>query len=202
MFEMRAGEEAGPREDLVFECLSVAPDGQSLWLGMEGARYEDGETPTFTSTSLARLTNVDRGGNVLGQFAYEIDALPEEPAGFGTAGVTGVLAIDESRLLVTERATVEDANGIFKNFIKVYEVDVSAATDVSGIDALAGAEVTPVTKRLVLDLNAAGVDSVDNIEGISWGPDLENGSRSLVLVSDNNFNDTQVSQVIVVEVGE
>lgn len=201
MFAMRAGQQEGPRDNLVFEGLSFAPDGQSLWLGMEGARYEDGAIPTFTETSLTRLTNVDRGGNVLGQFAYEIDTMPEEPAGFGTAGVTEVLAIGNGQLHATERATVEDAAGIFKNLIKVYEVDVAGATDVSEIDALAGAEITPVIKRLVVDLNAAGVDPVGNIEGISWGPELENGNRSLVLVSDNNFNDTQVSQLIVVEVG-
>ena len=68
--------------------------------------------PTFASTSLTRLTNVGRGGNVPGQLAYEIDALPEEPTRFGMAGVTEVLAFDEDQLLVTERATVEDANGI------------------------------------------------------------------------------------------
>lgn len=201
MFAMQAGQEAGPRENLVFEGLSFSADGQSLWLGMEGARYEDGEAPTFSATSLTRMTNIDRAGNVLRQFAYELDALPEEPAGLGTSGVTEILAIGETRLLVVERATVENAEGIFNNFIKVYEVDVAGATDVSGTDALAGAEVTPVTKRLVLDVNAAGVDPVDNIEGMSWGPELENGHRSLVLISDNNFNDTQVSQVIVVEVG-
>jgi hypothetical protein len=49
---------------------------------------------------------------VPGQLAYEIDALLEEPTGFRMAGVTEVLASDEDRLLVTERATVEDANGI------------------------------------------------------------------------------------------
>lgn len=200
MFAMQAGQEAGPRENLAFEGLSFAADGQSLWLGMEGARYEDGVTPSFSSTSLTRLTNIDRAGNVLGQFAYEIDALPAEPAAFGTAGVTEILAIGETRLLVIERATVEDADGVFNNFIKVYEVDVAGATDITEIDALVGANVTPVTKRLVLDVNAAGVDPVDNIEGISWGPELENGNRSVVLVSDNNFNDTQISQVIVVEV--
>lgn len=200
MFRMQAGQEAGPRENLVFEGLSLSVDGHSLWLGMEGARYEDGETPTFGSTSLTRMTNIDRTGNVLGQFAYELDALPEEPAGFGTSGVTEILAISEKRLLVVERATVEDAEGIFKNFIKLYEVEIAGATDISSTEALTGAEVTPVTKRLVLDVNAAGVDPVDNIEGISWGPELETGDRSLVLVSDNNFNDTQVSQLIVVEV--
>jgi hypothetical protein len=53
----------------------------------------------------------------------------------------------------------------------------------------------------VLDVSTAvGIDNVDNIEGIAWGPVLENGNRSLVLVSDNNFNDTQVTQFIAIEV--
>ena len=61
------------------------------------------------------------------------------------------------------------------------------------IDVLTSAEVTPVAKQLVRDLNAAGVDPVDNIESISWGPDLKNGRRSLVLISHNDFNDSWVS---------
>lgn len=151
----------------MFEGLNFSADGQSLRLGMESARYEDGATPTDDSTLLTRLTNVDRGGNVLGQFAYELNTLPEEPAGFGTSGVNEILAICEKRLLVIERATVENSDGVFNNVIKVYEVDVAGATNVSGTDALAGADVAPSTKRLVLDVNAAGVDPVDSIESIS-----------------------------------
>lgn len=72
---------------------------------------------------LTRLTNVDRGSNVLGQFAYELNTLPEEPAGFGTSGITEILAISERRLLVIERATVENSEGIFNNVIELYGVE-------------------------------------------------------------------------------
>jgi hypothetical protein len=40
----------------------------------------------------------------------------------------------------------------------------------------------------------------DNIEGISWGPRLANGNRTLVLVADNNFADNQVTQFLAFEV--
>jgi hypothetical protein len=41
---------------------------------------------------------------------------------------------------------------------------------------------------------------LDNIEGISWGPRLANGNRTLVLVADNNFADNQVTQFLAFEV--
>jgi len=41
---------------------------------------------------------------------------------------------------------------------------------------------------------------LDNIEGISMGPVLANGNRSIVLVSDNNFADSQFTQFIAMEV--
>ena len=51
-----------------------------------------------------------------------------------------------------------------------------------------------------LDLNAEGVTPIDNVEGITWGPVLDNGNRTLVLASDNNFNDTQVTEFTALEV--
>ncbi len=59
---------------------------------------------------------------------------------------------------------------------------------------------TPVGKRLVLDLNGTDVTPIDNVEGITWGPKLENGNPTLILVSDNNFSETQVTQFIALEV--
>ena len=67
--------------------------------------------------------------------------------------------------------------------------------------ALANANYIPVTKRLVIDLaKTAEVGRVDNIEGMSWGPMLADGKRSLVLVSDNNFNPAQITQFLAFEV--
>lgn len=200
LFRMNPEEEVGPRENLVFEGLSFAADGASLWLAMEGPLFEDGAEATFAQSATVRLTNLDRTGAVLGQYAYEVDPIPVEPAGFGTSGVTEILAIDDERFLIVERASAEDAEGVFTNYVRLYEADVSGATDVNGVESLEDGEATPVAKRLVLDLNAEGIDPVDNVEGIAWGPELENGNRTLLLVSDNNFNETQVTEFIALEV--
>ena len=36
----------------------------------------------------------------------------------------------------------------------------------------------------------------DNLEGMTFGPDLPDGSRTLVLVSDNNFEPLQKTQIV------
>ncbi len=66
-----------------------------------------------------------------------------------------------------ERGTVENSESIFNNYIELYGVDAAGLKDVSVTDALAGAGVTPITKRLVLDVNASGVDPVDSIASIN-----------------------------------
>ena len=56
-------------------------------------------------------------------------------------------------------------------------------------------------KRLVLDMaKHPEIGRIDNIEGVSFGPRLANGNRSLVFVSDNNFNRNQVTQFLAFEV--
>jgi len=42
---------------------------------------------------------------------------------------------------------------------------------------------------------------LDNIEGMTFGPDLPDGRRSLVLVSDNNFSAAGFTQFLVFAVG-
>jgi len=44
------------------------------------------------------------------------------------------------------------------------------------------------SKQLVLDLDELGIP-LDNVEGMTFGPRLPDGRRSVVLVSDDNFND-------------
>ena len=53
-------------------------------------------------------------------------------------------------------------------------------------------------KELLLDLTTLGV-TLDNIEGITWGPQ-SNGHSTLVLVSDNNFDAAAVTQFLAFEV--
>jgi len=38
---------------------------------------------------------------------------------------------------------------------------------------------------------------IENVEGLTFGKDLENGHKSLILVTDNNFSSTQKIQFIL-----
>jgi hypothetical protein len=197
-FDVHSDEELGSRNNLVLEGLTLSADGQSLYLAMEGPLYQDGGEPTPDAGSVTRIIHMDREGNVLGEFAYEIDPLPATPEGdFGTNGVTEILAIDDTHFLIIERGGIAGLGTDFKNYIRVYMISTDGATDVSGIDALAGAEYTPVTKTLVVNFEDLGLPYVDNVEGMTWGPTLADGSASVIFVSDNNFTETQKTQFFV-----
>ena len=202
IFTVNKDQEIGPRHNLGFEGLSFAPDGKSVWLTMESALYQDGPIATPSAGTIARLTRLDREGKVLAQYAYPLDPIQAVPTGKnGDNGVSEILALDEHRALVLERSGVEGADGIWKLYIRIYAIDTTGATDIAAVPSLATANYIPVTKRLVIDLaKTADVGRVDNIEGMSWGPMLADGKRSLVLVSDNNFNPAQITQFLAFEV--
>jgi hypothetical protein len=202
MFRMNKEQEIGPRHNLAFEGLSFAPDGKSVWLAMESALYQDGPIATTGAGAVARLTHLDRDGKVLAQYAYPVDPIQAVPAGKNADnGVSEFLALDDHRGLVLERSGVEGADGVWKMYIRIYEIDTAGATDIAAVPALAGASYQPVAKRLVIDLaKTPDLGPIDNIEGVSWGPTLADGKRSLVLVSDNNFNPAQITQFLAFEV--
>lgn len=72
------------------------------------------------------------------------------------------------------------------------------ATDTSQIASLKGSlkGIRPIKKKLLLDLNELGIP-LDNLQGMTLGPRLPDGTQSLLLVSDDNFNDEQVSQFLL-----
>ena len=77
-------------------------------------------------------------------------------------------------------------------------VALSGADDVNGFDSLGLllGSVQPAAKTLLLDLDALGIP-LDNVEGMAFGPDLPDGRRSLILVSDNNFAPAQFTQFLL-----
>ena len=72
------------------------------------------------------------------------------------------------------------------------------ANDTSTFDAFQGniGGVTPIYKERLLDLAELGIP-LDNLEGMTLGPQLPDGTRSLLLVSDDNFNDLQATQFLL-----
>ncbi|MFC2949378.1 esterase-like activity of phytase family protein [Virgibacillus sediminis] len=194
--------EKGFRNNLALEGATFSADGETFWTAMEGPLMQDGMLPTPYSGSYSRITQYDRDGNVLAEYAYPIDAIPEKPGEGKHAdnGVTEILSINEHEFLVLERASVQSADGDFSNYVRIYKIDINSATDIKEFDSIKDKNVSPVEKELIVDMNALDLEKVDNIEGMTWGKKLPNGNDTLVLVSDNNFNDTQISQFIALEV--
>ena len=199
---IQADHAAGPRSNLSFEGLAFAPDGRSLWLAMEAPLFQDGPLADTRHGALARFTRFDRAGAVLAQYAYPLDPVQgvAAPGRFSDNGVAEILMIDDRTMLVLERSGVQDAAGNFRFYIRLYVADVAGADDIRTVAALHDDGVRPMHKRLLLDVNASGLERVDNLEGMAWGPVLANGHRSLVLVSDDNFSASQVTQLLAFEV--
>ncbi|WP_158290283.1 esterase-like activity of phytase family protein [Ramlibacter sp. WS9] len=196
--------ERGARNNLAIEGMAFTPSG-GLWVAMEAPLYEDGPAASRMAGAVARFTRLDANRRVTGQYAYPADAIPRDATGGklrSDNGVSEILAVDEDTLLVIERCGYEVAELVFQFAIRIYEVKLGAATNIAGVDSLAGARYVPMSKRLVLDLNQAGIGSIDNIEAAAWGPRLANGNATLILISDDNFAPQQVNQFLAFEVAE
>lgn len=144
----------------------------------------------MTVESRSRLLQTDRRtGKPEAEHAHEVAPISDAPTAplpvrVGTysadRGVSEILAINETDYLTVERSF---ASGV--GFaIRLHWTSTVGATDVNGEDALADTE-KPMPKKLLYDFTTSGTDA-DNVEGITWGPRLPDGSRSLVLVADDN----------------
>nr|WP_315256702.1 esterase-like activity of phytase family protein [uncultured Duganella sp.] len=202
MFTVSQQHKSGPRNNQAFEGISFTPDGNTLWVALEGPMYQDGPEPDPQHGAPARITRFARDGKVLGQYVYPLDAIPAKP-GPGKAadnGISEIVALSDSKLLVLERAGVQASDGSYRTFVRIYEVDTAGASDVQRMPTLKDATFTGLNKRLVLDLNSLRLPLLDNLEGIAFGPRLANGHASLVLLSDDNFNQAEVTQFLLFEV--
>jgi hypothetical protein len=191
----------GVRQNLAFEAAAVAPDGRHLFVGMEGALVQDGPAATLTGGSPSRILRYNLStGRLQRQYVYVTDPIaePSVPAtAFAVNGLVELLPFNDEFMLSMERSFSVGAPGT-GNTIKLYSVAFPGAGDVNGADSLAGilGGVRPVQKTLLLDLRTLGLP-LDNVEGMTLGPTLPDGRRSLVLVSDNNFAASQFTQFLL-----
>ncbi len=177
----------GPRANQGIEGFTFSAGGSRIASILEGPLAQDGPEATPEHGALVRLTVQDRHGRVRQQVAY-----PVEPMAGPGPGINSVSAIltsgseDPERYLVLERGV--SAAGVT---IRLFEVDLRGATDIAHIDSLtAGSGVQPTRKKLVADLGTLGLRRLGIVEGMTWGPKLRSGERTLILVADDNFGAT------------
>jgi hypothetical protein len=206
----------GIRNNLAFESLSFSTDGRKLYTATENALVQDGPAATLVTGSPSRILSFDAAtGQAGAEWAYHVEPValaPAVPGGFATNGLVELMAMGDRQFIAVERSFAVGAatpgagpNGSpTGNTIRLYLVDARGATDVSGFDLTSGQPYTGVSKTLLLDMSTLRNDdgsalALDNIEGITWGADVD-GKRTLVLVSDNNFSGTQFTQFVALSV--
>ena len=190
----------GARDNNAFEGLALTPDARTAWAAMEAPLHQDGPEPGVGRPGgPCRITAFDvASGRAVRQVAYLPDAVPRAPllpGGFSDNGVSEILMIDAHRMLVLERSFSMGAG----MSLRLYEIDTRGAGDTLPSQRLVAGEYRPVAKRLVADLDDLGLSRLDNTEARCWGPRLPNGRRTLVCVSDDNFNPLQVTQFAAFE---
>jgi hypothetical protein len=186
----------GARSNRGFEGIAVSPSGRWLYAIPEESLRQDGPEASLEQGADVPLLRWDLQSTAApAQFTYRTEALsPKPPPGVtarGNNGVADLVALDERRLLALERGFVTPEGGTGVNTIRIFELTVEREP------APGDAKSALVRKRLVLDLNDViarlepGFQSLDNFEGMTLGPRLPSGARSLLLVSDDNFGQTQ-----------
>jgi hypothetical protein len=172
----------GVRQNLGFE--SAAADGHDLFVATENALLQDGPAATVANGSRARILRYDlRSRRLERQWFYDTEPVAEPPVSatqFSVNGLVELLPLDDDRPIAMERSFSVGAPDT-GNTIKLFEVSLRGST---------------AHKRLLLDLDELGIP-LDNVEGMTFGPRLKHGRRSLVLVSDNNFAATQFTQFLL-----
>ncbi len=169
------------------ETLTISGDGRTMWTCNEEALKVDGELATNSVGSVVRLTRFTRESvydnwTPNGEWAYETQPIGSVKDNHTRSGVSGLCALPDGTLLVLERRCY-NPEGWFPDFnIRIYQVNFSGATDVSGLASLKGATYVKTTKTLLWQYTHT--EDMPNYEGMCLGPSLNDGSCMIVLVSD------------------
>lgn len=171
-----------------FESLARTPDGSTMWTANEEALTVDGMLSTTSAGSVVRLLELEASGGSF--FAGEQYAYVTEPIHPGftpdRSGLADLVALPDGTVLALERSL--NAFGSPSYLTSIYEIDFSAATDISqpSFDSgLTGQSYVPVSKELLWSGPIDG-STGQNLEGLTLGPRLPSGDWVLLGVVDNS----------------
>jgi hypothetical protein len=195
-FRVRADQTRGVRDNQGFESLTRTPSGR-LIVGLEQPLIEDGPVASFDRGGPALLVELAPRGSEWStgrEWRYQLDPTShidgfEAICDGGENGLVELLAMSDTELFSMERACLQNPQTQdTANAIKIFSVELSSV----------GAR-----KTLLLDLAtltpklSPALERLDNFEGLAYGPVLNNGSRTLLVVSDDNFRRTQKTSFLL-----
>lgn len=181
----------GRQHNRGFEGLAITPDGTRLVTAVQQPLLQDGALDSDNKPLgvNCRILEMDLTSGAVREFVYPMDSKSN--------GLSEILAISDHEFLVIEHDSKAAPQTTFK---KIFRINLAEASDVRAIAALPATgtrvqqgeqnlEIKPVAKTLFVDLLNAGIpDMPEKVEGITFGPDLEDGRRLLIASSDNDFS--------------
>ena len=192
-------EEKGPRNNGTLEGISFDFKYKNIYTNIEEPLFEDGDQANTRKGGLIRLYQFNaKTKKNTAQYGYQLEPIALEPNPKGAFAVNGVSAIQyygKNQLLVVERSY---STGTQACTVKVFLCDLKKATNVKNYSSLQNQKIELASKKLILNMDDLGI-FIDNIEGLTFGPNLANGNPSIIFLSDNNFSDKQKTQVLVFE---
>jgi hypothetical protein len=192
---------SGVQQNLAFEALAIAgnnllkDDPFRLFVATESALVQDNPLTKTSEGTPIRLLHylINSVGSpvIIAEHLYRLDKAASDTL---SQGLTELVALDEEGYFLS----LERSLGLSGFGAKIFEVITGNATDTSQITSLQDnlEQIEPMKKKLLLDLSTLGVE-LDNLEGMTLGPRLADGSQTLITVSDDNFRDLQVTQFLL-----
>ena len=189
----------GVQENLALESLTInrvglPEDPFRLFTATESSLIQDESLSKEERSRIRFLHYVINSVSdpiLVAEHLYLLEPTPVEVI---SNGLTELLAMQtEGYFLSLERTF-----GFAGAGAKIFQVVIGNANDTSNIESLKGdlGQLRSLNKQLLLDLQDLEI-YLDNLEGMTIGPRLPDGSRSLLLISDDNFNEEQISQLLL-----
>lgn len=194
-------QEKGIQNNKAFESLTLSPNGLSpqdpfrLFVATESSLIQDDVPKTSKQETKIRMMHyvINPFGDpvLVSEQLYLLDPGNSETVANGLSEMMTLPT--EGYFLSMERTTNLTGYGV-----KIYQIATNDATDISPLASIEGdiGQIRSLRKKLLLDLSQLGIE-LDNLEGMTLGPRLPDGSQSLVLVSDDNFSQDQVTQFLL-----
>jgi hypothetical protein len=193
-------DQQGILNNLAFESLTLSPEGDRLFTATEAPLAQDvpplpAESDPETATPLySRFLHywIGPGETLVAEHLYPLEPPPE---GMLVNGLSDLLALDNGgHFLALERAY----NPLRGYRVRLFQLATGGATDTSQFPKLVPplSGVNPILKQPALDFTELGIP-VENLEGMTLGPPLVDGGRSLILISDNNLKADVPTQLIL-----
>jgi hypothetical protein len=177
-----------------FESLAINAEGDRLFTATAAPLKQDASQPfsRFLHYWIGEPEPI-----LISEHLYPLDSNPQN----GTLNaLTDLISIDNAGHFLSLERSYSPTTGYGAT---LYQLATGVATDISGMRTLPSNPkgIVPILKQPLLNLADLKIP-LQNLEGLSLGPQLSDGSRSLLIISDNGSKPAVPTQVLMLRLGK